>query len=124
MSPKKDIAYQALLCASLWVILGAFVVELNDYGGVYSFFLIRFITSMLTMQQLLVTTQSSSILFESFLPGVCRLISSGCATISFLKIFDHSIFFATLGVACMVWDTIYTLLASYRYYLSTKEKKE
>jgi hypothetical protein len=45
----SKIAFHTLLLSmSIWALFAAFIMETNDYGGVYSSFLIQFVTSLLT----------------------------------------------------------------------------
>lgn len=121
----SKVASHILLTVSLWAVFAAFVIETNDYGGVYSSFLVRFITSLLTLQQLLESSPASSSLAETVLPGMFRLISTVSASLAFLKITHHSILLCTLCIGCFVWDTVYAAIVIARYNNSSpKEDKQ
>lgn len=114
----------ALLSVSIWAVFTGFVIETNDYGGVYSFFFIRFISSLLTTHQLWESTSPPALL-EAVVPGICRLLSTAFASVAFLKIVDHSVLLSTLYLGNLVWDLIYATTATYRYNAaSPKEKSE
>jgi hypothetical protein len=119
----SKIALHFLLAVSIWALFAAFVMETNDYGGVYSSFLIRFVTSLLTTQQLLETSSTPN-LYESVLPGIFRLVSTACASLAFLKIVDHSILLSTLCLGCLIWDTGYATIVLYRYNSATPKEKQ
>lgn len=118
----SKMAHRAILSVSIWSLLAAFVMETNDYGGVYSSFLVRFITSLLTTQQLLESKTAPR--YEAVLPGIFRLLSTICASLAFSKLVDHSILLSFLFVGCFLWDSLYVNVALYRYHSVPKEKSE
>jgi hypothetical protein len=122
-SDKSKILYYTLLSASIWLLLIAFVVELNDYGGIYSFFVIRFVTSLLTARQLFLETRICNI-SEVILPGICRLLSSGFANLALLKILDHSVLLSSFGLGCLIWDILYVSVSLLRYNSSDSSKEK
>jgi hypothetical protein len=120
----SKIGHRAVLSVSIWSLLAAFVMETNDYGGVYSSFLVRFLTSLLTTQQLLESTAIPPAWYETVLPGIFRLLSTTCTSLVFSKLVDHSILLSFLFVGCFLWDSLYVTIALHRFYSVPKEKSD
>jgi len=105
----------ALTSLTIWAVLMALVVELEDYGGIYTMFLVRLVSSLIAAHQLMETQEAPIAFFESVLPAICRWASTSFAALVFLKIVEQSTLLTALAAGCFFWDSLYLFVAVFRF---------